>query len=48
MPGGLEATYEEIMAQTMQRWLRAGERPITSGVDWDHLKKLALTYISYL
>jgi hypothetical protein len=37
-----EHAYEEIAAQTFQRWLRAGERPITSGVDWISLKKKAL------
>jgi hypothetical protein len=39
---GPEAAYEEMMAQAFQRWLRAGERPIISGVDWDALKRDAL------
>lgn len=34
--------YEEIAAQTLQRWLRANERPILSGCDWDKLKADAL------
>lgn len=37
-----KALYEEIAAQTFQRWLRAGERPILSGADWDALKRDAL------
>ena len=36
------AAPEEITAQTFQRWLRANERPITGGVDWDALKRDAL------
>jgi len=39
---GPEAAYEEMMAQAFQRWLRAGERPIVGGVDWDTLKNDAL------
>lgn len=34
--------YEEIAAQTFQKWLRSAERPITSGVDWIQLKKEAI------
>jgi hypothetical protein len=34
--------YEEIAAQTFQKWLRSAERPITSGVDWIQMKKEAL------
>lgn len=37
-----KALYEEVAAQTFQRWLRANERPILAGVDWDGLKRDAL------
>jgi hypothetical protein len=37
-----DAVYEEIMAQTLQRWLRTNERPIVSGCDWDALRRGAL------
>lgn len=37
------AALEEAMVMTLQRWLRAGERPIIGGVDWDAIKlRLAL------
>jgi hypothetical protein len=36
------AIFEEMAAQTFQRWLRANERPILAGVDWDGLKRDAL------
>jgi hypothetical protein len=42
MLSGKDAAYEEIAAQTLQRWLRANERPILSGIDWDRLKADAL------
>jgi hypothetical protein len=42
MLSGYRSAYEEIAAQTFQRWLRANERPIVSGVDWDRLKAEAL------
>lgn len=42
MLGGPEAAYEEAFAQMFQRWLRTGERPIVSGVDWDALKREAV------
>jgi hypothetical protein len=42
MLSGKAAAYEENMAQTFQRWLRANERPILSGVNWDDLKDRAL------
>jgi hypothetical protein len=32
------ALLEEIAAQTFQRWVRANERPILAGADWDALK----------
>jgi hypothetical protein len=36
------AAIEEAMVMTFQRWLRANERPIIGGVDWDGLKARAL------
>lgn len=33
---------EEALAQMLQRFVRANERPIISGVDWDGLKARAL------
>lgn len=36
------ALFEEIAAQTLQRWFRANERPIVSGYDWDGMKAYAL------
>lgn len=32
-----DAAYEEGMAQMLQRFVRARERPIIGGVDWDAL-----------
>ena len=32
------ALYEEMVAQQFQRWVRANERPILGGADWDGLK----------
>jgi hypothetical protein len=40
--GEYQATYEELVTQTCQRWVRANERPIISGVDWDAFKREAL------
>jgi hypothetical protein len=40
------AVYEEIAAQTFQRWLRANERPILWGADWDGLKRDALSLLA--
>jgi hypothetical protein len=37
-----EAALEEAMVMTLQRWVRAGERPIIGGLDWDGLKASAL------
>ena len=38
-----QAALEEAMVMTLQRWFRAGERPIIGGVDWDGIKlRLAL------
>lgn len=42
MLSGRESVEEEIAAQVLQRWLRANERPIVSGVDWDAMKRDAL------
>lgn len=41
-----EGLFEEMAAQTFQRWLRANERPIISGADWDELKHDALELLS--
>lgn len=38
---GRRAAYEEIAAQVFQRWLRANERPIIGGCDWDGWKREA-------
>jgi hypothetical protein len=35
---GPESAYEELMAQSLQRFARAGERPIIGGVDWDAVR----------
>jgi hypothetical protein len=40
------AVYEEIAAQTFQRFLRTNERPILSGVNWDKLKADALELLN--
>lgn len=44
-PDPAEALFEEMAVQTFQRWMRANERPILAGVDWDALKADALTLI---
>jgi hypothetical protein len=41
----LAAAVEEAMAHTFQRWLRANERPIIGGVDWDDLKARCLALL---
>lgn len=41
-----KSIYEEAAAQMFQRWLRANERPILSGIDWDGLKRDALALLS--
>lgn len=33
-----ESAYEEIAAQSLQRFARANERPIVGGVDWDSMR----------
>jgi hypothetical protein len=40
-----EAALEEAAVMTLQRWLRADERPIIGGVDWDALKRRALALL---
>ena len=40
------AVAEEMAAQTFQRWLRANERPIIGGCDWDGLKAEALRLLA--
>ena len=45
MLNGKAAAYEEIVAQTMQRWVRANERPIISGINLDAFKKHVLTLL---
>jgi hypothetical protein len=42
MLSGADSVYEELAAQSLQRWVRANERPITSGIRWDDLKDYAL------
>lgn len=37
-----ECAYEELAAQALQRFVRAAERPIIGGVDWDGLRDRAL------
>lgn len=41
-PIAMDATLEEAATMTFQRWLRANERPIIGGVNWDGLKTRAL------
>ena len=45
---GRAAAYEELVAQTCQRWVRANERPIIGGVDWDRFKREALGHLDAL
>lgn len=44
-PDPVKAVMEEAMTMIFQRWLRANERPIIGGVDWDGLKVRALTLL---
>lgn len=39
------AAIEELAVQAFQRWLRANERPIVGGTDWDALKRDALALL---
>jgi len=41
-PNPTKAVLEEALVMTFQRWLRANERPIIAGVDWDSLKARTL------
>lgn len=48
MPTGRQSAYEECFAQTFQRFLRANERPILSGLPkLDAWKAEALDLLSY-
>jgi hypothetical protein len=38
--------YEELAAQTLQRWARANERPIIGGIDWDALRTRFLALLA--
>lgn len=38
-----EAAYEEMMAQALQRFVRAAERPIIGGIYWDAIRALTLS-----
>lgn len=40
-----EAAAEELGVHALQRWVRAAERPIVGGVDWDELKAFALAVL---
>lgn len=44
--GQYQATYEELVTQTCQRWVRANERPIIGDVDWDGFKREALELLA--
>lgn len=39
------AAAEELAVMALQRWLRANERPIVSGVEWDRIKREALALL---
>jgi hypothetical protein len=39
------AALEEAMVMACQRWVRAGERPIIGGCDWDRFKREALALL---
>ena len=41
-PEPIAALHEEALVALLQRWVRAGERPIIGGVDWDALRARAL------
>lgn len=40
-----DAAYEEAMAQTLQRFVRANEQPIIGGVDWGAMRSRFLEVI---
>lgn len=41
-----QSIYEEIIVQTCQKWVRANERPIVGGVDWNAFKREALLLLN--
>lgn len=45
-PDPYDAISEEALTMTFQRWLRANERPIIGGVNWDGLKGRALALLA--
>lgn len=42
------ALLEEMAALTIQRWVRANERPLLSGCDWDSLRAEFIGYVEAL
>jgi hypothetical protein len=38
-----DSAYEEFAAMTLQRFIRARERPIVGGVPWDEIRDFALS-----
>jgi hypothetical protein len=42
-----ECAYEELAAQALQRFVRAAERPIVGGVDWDALRAFTLAKLEH-
>jgi hypothetical protein len=44
-PDPADAVMEEMAAMTLQRWLRANERPIIGSVDWSGIKTRALALL---
>lgn len=44
-PIPVSAAIEEAMVMTVQRWLRANERPIIGGVDWDAVRYRGLALL---
>lgn len=45
-PNHWNMVAEEMAAQALQRFVRAGERPIISGVDWNSLREVFRAYAS--
>lgn len=43
-----EDVLEELAAQALQRFVRANERPIVGGVEWDRLRSLFVAYADAL
>jgi hypothetical protein len=43
-----DAAYEELAAQSLQRFVRAAERPIVGGVDWDALRAFTLAKLELM